>query len=179
MKLLVHMCCANCSLYPLKSLLAKGLEVKGLWFNPNVHPLDEYGERLKALEGLQKMWGLDIEYHDRYGEEDFIKQIGDPRDNRCIRCYEMRLEETARTARKMNLDGFTTTLLVSPYQQHEAIVGIGQELGRRHSIAFYSEDFRTGYRDSIPLSKELGLYRQKYCGCLYSAQEEKARKKNG
>jgi predicted adenine nucleotide alpha hydrolase (AANH) superfamily ATPase len=173
------MCCANCSLYPLKSLLTKGIEAKGLWFNPNIHPLPEYQERLRALGDLQKMWGLDIEYHDRYGQEEFVRQIGDPRDDRCIRCYAMRLEETARNARKMNLDGFTTTLLVSPYQQFDAIVGIGRELGRRYSVPFYVEDFRRGYRDSIPLSRELGLYRQKYCGCLYSAQERKVRRENG
>jgi len=79
----------------------------------------------------------------------------------------------------MNLDGFTTTLLVSPYQQFDAVVNIGREVGRRYSVPFYVEDFRTGYRDSIPLSKELGLYRQKYCGCFYSAQERKAGRKNG
>ena len=89
----------------------------------------------------------------------------------------MRLEETAKTARKMNLDGFTTTLLVSPYQKFEAIVETGREMEKRHSISFYLDDFRIGYRESIPLSKELGLYRQRYCGCVYSEMEAKSRKK--
>ncbi|HAM49485.1 MAG TPA: hypothetical protein DCP92_01830 [Nitrospiraceae bacterium] len=167
----MHICCSNCSLYPLKSLLKKGIDVKGLWFSPNVHPFQEYQERLGSLRNLEKVWGLDIEYTDRYGFDDFMRGIGDPQDNRCIRCYELRLDETARTARKMKLDGFTTSLLVSPYQQFDAIVGVGREMARRYTIPFYAEDFRIGYRDSIPLSRELGLYRQKYCGCVFSEQE--------
>lgn len=173
------MCCSNCSLYPLKSLLAKGIEVRGLWYNPNIHPRPEYEQRLGALRDLQKLWSLDIEYHDRYGIDDFVGKIGDPQDNRCIRCYAMRLEETAKTARKMGLDGFTTSLLVSPYQQFDAILQIGEEMEKRYGVSFYIEDFRIGYRDSIPLSKELGLYRQKYCGCIYSETERKSKGKSG
>lgn len=173
----MHLCCSNCGLYPLKSLLAKDIDVKGLWFNPNIHPLPEYQQRLGALQDLQKIWGLDIEYNDHYGLDDFIRKIGDPDDNRCLRCYAMRLEETAKTARKMDLDGFTTSLLVSPYQQFDAILRIGREMEKRYAVPFYVEDFRVGYRESIPLSRELGLYRQKYCGCVYSEAERKQRKK--
>ncbi len=173
MKLLMHMCCSNCSLYPMKSLLSKGLDVRGLWFNPNIHPLPEYTERLASMEKLQKLWSFDVEYADHYGLDDFMRVIGNPDDNRCARCYEMRLEETARTAGKMSLDGFTTSLLVSPYQKFDTIVAIGNEIGRRHSVPFFVEDFRVGYRESIPLSKELGLYRQKYCGCIFSEAERR------
>jgi len=175
----MHICCSNCSLYPLRSLLKKGIDVKGFWFNPNVHPLPEYQERLASLRTLERIWGLDIEYRDHYGLDDFLREIGDPEKNRCIRCYAMRLEETARTARKMGLHGFTTSLLVSPYQQFGAIVDAGRELERRYSIPFYIEDFRVGYRDSIPLSRELGLYRQRYCGCIFSEKERKAAKVRG
>lgn len=83
----------------------------------------------------------------------------------------MRLGETAKTAKKMNLDGFTTSMLVSPYQKFDAIVSAGREMEKRYSIPFYLDDFRIGYRNSIPLSKELGLYRQKYCGCVFSEAE--------
>jgi len=176
MKLLMHMCCSNCSLYPLEGLLLKGIDVKGLWFNPNIHPLAEYQQRLDSLQRLQRLWGLDVEYIDHYDLDTFIRKIGDPTDNRCIRCYAMRLEETARTAKKMNLDGFTTSMLVSPYQKFDAIVNIARELSKIHSIAFYFEDFRNGYRGSIPLSKELGLYRQRYCGCIYSEMERYSKK---
>ncbi len=163
----------------MKSLLFKGVDVRGLWFNPNIHPLPEYTERLASMERLRKSWGFDVEYIDHYGIDDFMRAIGDPDDNRCVRCYAMRLDETARTARKMNLDGFTTSLLVSPYQKFEAIVSIGSEMGKKYSIPFYVEDFRAGYRESIPLSKELGLYRQKYCGCLFSEAERRTKKQGG
>jgi predicted adenine nucleotide alpha hydrolase (AANH) superfamily ATPase len=158
----------------MKSLLSKGIGVKVLWFNPNIHPLSEYSQRLSSMEKLQKLWNLDVEYIDHCSVSDFVKIIGDPRDNRCVRCYAMRLDRTAVVAKKMNLDGFTTSLLVSPYQDFEAIAAIGRETGKRYSIPFYLEDFRIGYRESIPLSRELGLYRQKYCGCLFSETERQS-----
>ena len=176
MKLLMHMCCSNCSLYPLKSLLSKGVDVEGLWFNPNIYPRHEYEHRLTSVRDLQRLWRLDVEYIDTYGSDDFVRKLGDPQDNRCIRCYAIRLEETAKIAKKMKVGGFTTSLLVSPYQKFDSIVGVGRELEKKYSIPFYVEDFRTGYRGNIPLSKELGLYRQKFCGCVFSAQENGGRK---
>jgi hypothetical protein len=171
MKLLMHMCCANCSLYPLKSLFSKGIDVRGLWMNPNIHPYTEYKIRLESVQKLQKAWTLDIEYIDYYGMKEFLRAIVNKEDNRCMVCYSLRLEETARTAQKMGLDGFTTSLLVSPYQKFDMIIKIGQEIGQKYSIPFYGEDFRPGWKKSISLSKELGLYRQKYCGCIYSEME--------
>jgi len=165
------MCCSNCSLYPMKSLLSKGVDVKGLWFNPNIYPLPEYELRLASLQDLQRLWHIDVEYVDKYGSDDFVRELGNSHDNRCIRCYTVRLEKTAKTAKKMNLKGFTTSLLVSPYQKFDSIVSLGKEMEKRYSIPFYVEDFRVGYRENIPLSKELGLYRQKYCGCVFSQQE--------
>ena len=171
MKLLMHMCCSNCSLYPMKSLLSQGVDVKGLWFNPNIYPRPEYEQRLASLQELQRLWHLDVEYVDIYGSDDFMRELGNPRADRCIRCYMVRLEETARTAKKMNLKGFATSLLVSPYQKFDSLVSIGKEIEKRYSIPFYVEDFRVGYRGNIPLSKEFGLYRQKYCGCMFSETE--------
>ncbi len=173
----MHMCCSNCGLYPMKSLHSKGVDVKGFWFNPNIHPLAEYRERLDSLEKLRRLWGFEVEYIDHYGLDGFLKTIGDPDDNRCLRCYAMRLDKTAETARKMGLNGFTTSLLVSPYQNFGAIAEIGREMGEKHSIPFYLEDFRVGYKESIPLSRELGLYRQKYCGCVFSEAERRAKKR--
>ncbi len=167
----MHMCCANCSLYPVKHLSEKGMELRGLWFNPNIHPEEEYGRRLSALRQLQSAWGLDIEYIDRYGLKDFLCALGGRREDRCAVCYGMRLETTAATAKKMGLDGFTTTLLVSPYQKQELIVRAGEEAGRKHAVRFYFEDMRPGFREGQKVSKELGLYRQKYCGCIYSEAE--------
>lgn len=175
----MHICCSNCSLYPLQDLMHKGIDVKGFWYNPNIHPLPEYEQRLASLTRLKDLWGLDIEYIDEYGEDNFIREIGDPDNNRCSRCYAMRLEETAKAAKKMGLDGFTTSMLVSPYQKYDMITDIGEAIGKKHSIPFFAKDFREGYRGSIGLSRDLGLYRQKYCACLYSKAEREEGKERG
>ena len=173
----MHICCANCCLYPLQSLFARDIEVKGLWINPNIHPYTEYRLRFDALQQLQKSWDLDIEYVDHYGLKEYLRIVVNHEDNRCSFCYAMRLEETAKTAKKMGLDGFTTSLLVSPYQKFDMIVKVGEEMGRRYSIPFYVEDFRPGYYDGLKTSRELGLYRQKYCGCVYSEMDRYSKKK--
>ena len=171
MKLLMHICCSNCSLYPFKNLLSQGIDVKGLWFNPNIYPRYEYERRLASLQDLQRLWHVDVEYVDNYGSDTFMRTLENSSDNRCIRCYTVRLEETARTAKKMQLSGFTTSLLVSPYQKFDSIISVGREMEKRYSIPFHVEDYRVGYRAHIPLTRELGLYRQKYCGCVFSEQE--------
>jgi len=176
MKILMHICCANCCLYPLKTLFSRGIDVKGLWFNPNIHPYTEYRMRLDSVQKLQETWGLDIEFIDHYGLKEFLRAVVNSEDNRCGFCYSVRLEEAARTAKKMGLEGFTTSLLVSPYQQFDIIVSVGREMGNKYSIPFYYEDFRPGWKESIALSKELGLYRQKYCGCVYSEMERYLKK---
>jgi predicted adenine nucleotide alpha hydrolase (AANH) superfamily ATPase len=169
MKLLMHICCANCCLYPLKHLGSKGIEIRGLWYNPNIHPEAEYEKRLAALRSLEGLRGLDIEYIGHYGIVDYLRAINGK--DRCSVCYLIRLEETAKTANRMGLDGFTTSLLVSPYQRFDLIVEAGRQMGKKHSIAFYAEDMRAGWRQGVDESKKLGLYRQKYCGCIYSGIE--------
>jgi predicted adenine nucleotide alpha hydrolase (AANH) superfamily ATPase len=173
MKLFMHICCANCSLYPIKKLSSEGIDVKGFWLNPNIHPYTEYQMRLESVKRLQKLWNLDIEYSDHYGLKEFVRAVVNKEKygERCFLCYSMRLEETAKTAKKMGLDGFTTTLLVSPYQNFDMIIKLGDEMGRRYSIPFFLQDFREGWKTGISLSKEIGLYRQKYCGCIYSEME--------
>ena len=180
MKLLMHICCANCSLYPLQTLLSRGIDVKGLWLNPNIHPYTEYQMRLESVQKLQKVWSLDIEYIDNYGLKQFLRAVvnKEEEDERCIICYSMRLEEAAKTAKKMGLNGFTTSLLVSPYQKFDKIIAIGEEMGKRYSIPFYVEDFRQGWKTGMNLSRELDLYRQKYCGCIYSEMERYLKTKN-
>jgi predicted adenine nucleotide alpha hydrolase (AANH) superfamily ATPase len=176
MKLLMHLCCANCSLYPIKTLSARGIDITGLWFNPNIHPYTEYRMRLDSVRQLQKEWGLHIEYADHYGLKEFVRSVVNHEDRRCNLCYSMRLEKTAMMAKEMGLDGFTTSLLVSPYQKFDIINTIGREMGKRYSIPFYSEDFRPGWKEGMGLSKALGLYRQKYCGCIYSEMERYLKK---
>lgn len=175
-KLLMHICCANCSIYPLQNLLEQGFLIRGYWINPNIHPYLEYKSRLESVHKLQELMDLDIEYDDHYGLREFLRRVLHDEENRCAYCYAMRMEQTAQTAQKMGLDGFTTTLLVSPYQKFDMIKDIGNELGKRYAIEFYCADFRPGWKKTMQQSKEFGLYRQKYCGCIFSEMERYLKK---
>jgi predicted adenine nucleotide alpha hydrolase (AANH) superfamily ATPase len=176
MRLLMHICCSNCCIYPLQNLLAKGIDIRGLWFNPNIHPYTEYAKRLDSLRKLQKIWSFEVEYIDRYPLEEFLDAVVRKGTNRCAVCYTIRLDKTAETAKKMQFDGFTTSLLVSPYQKFAIINEVGKEMSKKHGIAFYSHDFRDGWHISKSLSTELDLYKQKYCGCIYSEMERYRKK---
>ena len=177
MKLLMHICCSNCSIYPLQRLLLAGVDVKGFWFNPNIHPYTEYTARLESLMKLGRLWNLDIEYDDDYSLDDFLKAIAGKGPERCAVCYKIRLDRTAQAAQKMNFDGFTTSLLVSPYQKFDGIIKEGQKAAKRHGVSFLAEDFRPGWKTAQNMSRELELYRQKYCGCIYSEMERYAQAK--
>lgn len=181
MKLLMHICCSNCSIHPLQHLLLKGMDLTGFWFNPNIHPYTEYKARLDSVIRLGRLWNLDVEYDDDYCLDDFLKSVAGRGAERCSVCYELRLDRTAKTARKMQFDGFTTSLLSSPYQRFDGIIEIGRNAAKRHGVTFLAEDFRPGWRIAQNMSRDLQLYRQKYCGCIYSemeryAQSEKRRK---
>lgn len=187
MKLLLHICCANCSLYPIKNMTSRGITINGLWFNPNIHPYTEYSLRLNAVKKLELIWknppspmggllDLQIHYIDYYGLKEFIRATNNGDENRCSICYTIRLDETAKKAREMKLDGFTTSLLVSPYQKFDIIIAVGREMEKKYSVLFYEEDFRPGWKEGVKLSRELCLYRQKYCGCIYSEMERYLKK---
>ncbi len=189
----MHICCAPCSLYPLTVVRDRGIEVRGLWFNPNIHPFTEYKNRFDSVKKLEALWnsentnppipplpkggkgGLKIEYIDYYGLKEFLRNIIGREDNRCEYCYSVRLEETAKKAKEINADAFTTSLLVSPYQKFDAIINIGRLIEDRYGVEFYAEDFRSGFNKGRRLSRELKLYRQKYCGCIYSEVERYGR----
>jgi predicted adenine nucleotide alpha hydrolase (AANH) superfamily ATPase len=171
MKLLMHICCAPCVTYPLAAAKQQGISVTGFWFNPNIHPFTEYRNRLEALRRLQLLWKLDIMYTELYGLKEYLRNVVGHEENRCAYCYTVRLEETARKAKESGMDAFTTSLLVSPYQKFDSITAIGKEMQSRYNIAFHAEDFRPGFREGRRIAKELALYRQKYCGCIYSEME--------
>jgi predicted adenine nucleotide alpha hydrolase (AANH) superfamily ATPase len=173
----MHICCAPCSLYPLTVVNERGIDVKGLWFNPNIHPFTEYRSRLDALKMLERLWGLDVEYIDYYGLKEYLRNVAGNEDNRCEYCYAVRLEETAKKAREIGVDAFTTSLLVSPYQKFDMIIDIGSMMQDRYSVEFYYEDFRKGFNEGRKISREIGLYRQKYCGCIYSEMERQKLRK--
>jgi len=176
MKLLLHICCAPCAIYPVKELRSAGLDVTGLFFNHNIHPYTEYKLRMEALKTYSKMVELEVIYREEYLLEEFLTNVAGEPQGRCAYCYRSRLEEAARSAAELGFNSFTSTLLYSRYQNQDLIREFGVKLGERYGVKFHYEDFRTGWQEGINLSKEMGLYRQKYCGCIYSEKERYVRK---
>lgn len=171
MRLLMHMCCGPCTTYPAKVLAEAGHEIHGLFYNPNIHPLAEHTLRLDSVRKLLGHMGLTATIHEEYDVEEYFRRVVFRENNRCAACYHLRLEKAAREAAQRRFDAFTTTLLVSPYQKHELIREIGRNVGSEYEIEFYYEDFRPGWPQTRRMSGEMGLYRQKYCGCLFSEKE--------
>lgn len=173
MDLLLHTCCGPCTVYPLSLLRGEGHRVVGYFYNPNIHPYLEFKRRLDTLREFARREGLELVARDGYDLERYLEAALHPPagETRCHACYRMRLDETARTAREKGFGRFTTTLLVSPYQKHEAVVEAAREAASRHGVDFYYRDFRPGWREGVARSRNLGLYRQPYCGCIFSEME--------
>jgi len=175
MRLLLHICCANCGIFPFERIRSNGIEVVGYFFNPNIHPYQEYQKRLEALKQYSERTGLEVIYRDEYLLEEFLRNVSSQPDRRCAYCYSLRLEATARVAKEKGFDQFSTTLLQSSHQDHQLIKETGERIARENGIPFYYEDFRPGWRRGFEVSKEMGLYRQQYCGCIYSEKERFAK----
>jgi predicted adenine nucleotide alpha hydrolase (AANH) superfamily ATPase len=152
-------------------LRESGHQVDGYFFNHNIHPYQEYRRRLQAVEEYASASDLKVVYKDEYLLEDFLAQVATEPAGRCTYCYQSRLKETAAHAAASGYDAFTTSLLYSRYQNHELIRQLGEELGRHYGIGFLYEDFRAGWQEGIETSKAMGLYRQQYCGCIYSEKD--------
>jgi hypothetical protein len=170
-RILLHICCANCAIYPIERMKEKGDEAVGYFFNPNIHPYQEYQKRLDALKRYSGSTGLEVIYRDEYLLEEFLKNVSHRVEERCQYCYSLRLEATAREAKERAFDGFSTTLLQSTHQNHVKIKETGDRVAREVGIPFYYEDFRQGWKRGVEVSKAMGLYRQQYCGCIYSEKE--------
>ncbi len=171
MRILLHICCANCAVYPLLSLREKGHEVYGFFFNPNIHPYQEYRRRLESVNLLEQRFNLPVIYRDEYRLDEFLRNTVYREAFRCRYCYHMRLKASVQVARRGHFDAYTSTLLYSKQQQHNLIAEIGESLGKEKGIPFYYEDFRLGWKRGIELSLEAGFYRQQYCGCIYSERD--------
>jgi len=169
MQILVHVCCAPCFTYTHKRLVEEGHEIAALFYNPNIHPYLEYKNRLEALEKYAEIKGTKVIYKN-YDLENYIRGAVNA-EERCRFCYAFRLSEAAKTASQLGFDAFTTTLLISPYQKHEMLAKVGEKIAKEYGIEFYYEDFREGYKESRELARALGLYMQKYCGCIFSEKE--------
>jgi four helix bundle protein len=171
MKILLHICCANCGIYPLERINERGDKVVGYFFNPNIHPYQEYQKRLESLRQYSENLGLEVVYRDEYLLEEFLRNVAQRPEERCQYCYSVRLEATAREAKKRGFDQFSTTLLQSTHQNHQLIKETGERVAKEVGIPFYYEDFRQGWKRGVEVSKAMGLYRQQYCGCIYSEKE--------
>ncbi len=174
---LLHICCAPCATYPISVLTEEGLPFKGLFFNPNIHPIEEFARRKQTLEQYASLAGFDVRYEDDFLMDRWLEFSGaesaagsDARE-RCMFCYTIRMRRAAAYASQNGFAGFTTTLLVSPYQKHDLIREAGEKAAAEHGTAFIYRDFRDGFRKGQSMAKELGLYRQKYCGCIISLGE--------
>ena len=171
MKLLMHICCGPCTIYPLKELRTHGHDVTGLFYNPNIHPYQEYERRQQTLQDYTEKILLNVIWADGYLLEEFLSQVASRPEDRCVYCLTDRLRYTAEQAKKENYDAFTSTLLYSRYQKHDLIRQIGETLEQKLGIHFHYQDFRGGWNEGVKISKELGMYRQPYCGCIYSEKE--------
>ena len=176
MKTLLHICCAPCANMPIDVLKADGLEVTGFWYNPNIHPFTEYRARRNTVrEYLQTIETPLIERND-YGLRPFVRTVAEDIEGRCVKCYEMRLLETARQAAEGGFDSFTSSLFISPYQNHELMREVAERAASEYGVSFLYRDFRPYFREGQARARELGFYMQKYCGCVFSEEERYLKK---
>ncbi|MBQ8305183.1 MAG: epoxyqueuosine reductase QueH [Blautia sp.] len=185
--LLLHSCCAPCSSYVLE-YLSRYFTITVLYYNPNISPEEEYHKRVEELKRL--IGAMEFQHpvnllEGAYEPERFYEmarglELVPEGGERCFRCYRLRMEEAARYARELGCDYFTTTLSISPLKNAAKINEIGQELGDIYQVEHLPSDFKkkNGYKRSIELSREYDLYRQNYCGCVYSKQNNGKTHKN-
>jgi hypothetical protein len=171
MKVLVHICCAPCSIYTIKEFRREGVDLTGYFYNPNIHPYTEFTKRLETLKEYAKIVLLPLDADTAYDLEQFLSGALGRGKDRCLFCYRMRLEKTFQKAARDNFDGVTTTLLYSKYQRHDDIKAIGDEFSEAYGIPFLYQDLRKGWQEGISESKRLNMYRQQYCGCIFSEKE--------
>ncbi len=171
MKVLMHVCCGPCAVYPVQDLLKQGYQVAGYFYNPNIHPFQEYSKRREGALEMARHLGISLTVADGYRPELYFREVSFHEEDRCRFCYAMRLREAARFAKEEGCDGFTTSLLVSPWQKHDLLHRLGEETGRDVGIPFLYYDWRRGFSEGRRQARQMGLYRQQYCGCLFSEQE--------
>lgn len=185
--LLLHACCAPCSSYVLE-YLSKYFNITILYYNPNIYPSEEYNRRLNELKKFLETFPhcnrinlMECDYNsfEYYNKVKGLEKLGE-RSKRCYECYSFRMEKAALIAKEKKFDYFTTTLSISPYKNASWINEIGGLLEEKYNVKYLYADFKkkNGYKRSIELSKEFNLYRQDYCGCVYSKQEQEEKFKN-
>ncbi len=176
LQILLHICCAPCAIYPVSRLQADGHAVTGFFYNPNIHPYREYQLRLDTVKEYALLSGVELGVRDDYDLEGYLGRVLGRGTGRCEQCYRMRLDVAAAETRSRGLPAFTTSLLYSKYQKHDAIRGVAEEMAQEHGVGFLYEDYRRGWNVGISESRRLNLYRQQYCGCIFSERERYQKK---
>ena len=170
-KLLVHVCCVHCAAYTVEHWRHQGYEVGGFWYNPNIHPFSEHQSRLESMKAYADKTDLPLLVADGYDMPEYFRRVAGRESERCRECFDLRLSRTVEVTLDKGFDAFTTTLLISPHQQHGTLLEVANRISEEKSVKFLYADLRKRYSDSRHITKPLDLYRQQYCGCLYSEWE--------
>jgi epoxyqueuosine reductase len=171
MRILLHTCCGPCAIFPVRELRVDGMTVTGFFYRHNIHPYSECLRRQQTLQAYAERIELPIITESGYDLEGFLRAVVHREEERCGICYRERLAAAARVAKSGGFEGFTTTLLYSRFQKHDAIRRVGESVAESTGVPFLYRDFRVGWKDGVQESKRLGMYRQQYCGCIYSEKE--------
>jgi epoxyqueuosine reductase len=171
MNMLVHACCAHCTAYTIEHWRKEGHRVTALWYNPNIHPFTEHNLRLDAMKQLSQNMDFPLVVVEGYDFKEYFRRVAGHEDDRCRYCFELRLTRVAEKAKELGMDAFTSSVLISPHQKHELAREIGERAAAGVGVSFAYADLRKRYSDSRRLTKPMELYRQQYCGCIYSEVE--------
>ena len=171
MQTLLHICCAPCANQCIEVLRTDGFQVTGFWYNPNIHPFTEYRARRDCLRSYAEEISLPLIEKNDYALRPFVRMVAEDIAHRCGKCYEMRLFEAARQAKEGGFDSFTSSLFISPYQNHERMAQVAQQAADEYGVEFLYRDFRPYFKDGQAFAREHGFYMQKYCGCVFSEEE--------
>lgn len=171
MKILLHTCCGPCSIYPVDELRRQDHEVMGFYYRHNIHPFQECLRREEALRIYAQSIDFKVIWQEGYELEEFLRAVSYRESNRCAYCYHARLLATAKLAKHGKFQAFSSTLLYSKFQRHDLIKSIGEAVGKQEGVPFYYQDFREGWKEGIERSKAVGMYRQQYCGCIFSERD--------
>lgn len=176
-KFLLHVCCATCALHPY-FFLSEKFEVTLYFYNPNIHPRKEYERRLKDIKMISQKYNIPV-IVGRYEVKKWLNLTSALKEEpeggrRCNICYKMRMKKTASTAKRLNFDFFGTSLTISPHKNHVTINSIGKSIEHNYNLIYFESNFkkRDGFKKTIELSKKLNIYRQNYCGCIYSRRDK-------
>ena len=171
MKILLHACCAPCANRCIDALQKENMAVTAFWYNPNIPPFTEYRARRNCLREYLEKIGIPLIEQNDYALRPFIREVAEDIAKRCVKCYEMRLFEAARQAKESGFDAFTSSLFISPYQNHALMKEVAERAAEEYGVDFLYRDFRDLFKAGQEFAREQEMYIQKYCGCVFSEEE--------